>query len=455
MNKMAEMPVKKLLINMGIPMIISMMLQAVYNIVDSAFVANMASNGELGLNALTLAFPVQMLMVAVGIGTGVGVNALLAKSLGQGDKEKASKTAGNGLFLMIVIYVVFLIFGLFGTRKYISSQTTNTVIADMATKYLQICCCLSFGNILFALYEKILQSTGRSIYSTIAQISGAIVNIILDPIMIYGLFGMPELGIEGAAYATVIGQVVSGLVGFIFHLKFNKEISNSLSNIKPSLKIIKSIYSIGLPAIIAQALMSVMTYLLNIIFVKIGENVVTAYGLYYKIQQFILFAAFGLRDAITPVVSFNHGMRSKERVKDGVKYGLMYTLGIMVIGFVGLEICANPLASIFGLSGETKALCISAIRIISISYVFAGANIAFQGIFQALDSGMESLIISVCRQFLFVIPVAYVFTNMVLNGSGKTWLVWTTFVIAEVLSAIVSVIFMKNVNKKKIDVIRG
>lgn len=455
MNKMAEMPVKKLLINMGIPMIISMMLQAVYNIVDSAFVANMASNGELGLNALTLAFPVQMLMVAVGIGTGVGVNALLAKSLGQGDREKASKTAGNGLFLMIVIYVVFLIFGLFGTRKYISSQTTNTVIADMATKYLQICCCLSFGNILFALYEKILQSTGRSIYSTIAQISGAIVNIILDPIMIYGLFGMPELGIEGAAYATVIGQVVSGLVGFIFHLKFNKEISNSLSNIKPSLKIIKSIYSIGLPAIIAQALMSVMTYLLNIIFVKIGENVVTAYGLYYKIQQFILFAAFGLRDAITPVVSFNHGMRSKERVKDGVKYGLMYTLGIMVIGFVGLEICANPLASIFGLSGETKALCISAIRIISISYVFAGANIAFQGIFQALDSGMESLIISVCRQFLFVIPVAYVFTNMVLNGSGKTWLVWTTFVIAEVLSAIVSVIFMKNVNKKKIDVIRG
>lgn len=455
MNKMAEMPVKKLLINMGIPMIISMMLQAVYNIVDSAFVANMASNGELALNALTLAFPVQMLMVAVGIGTGVGVNALLAKSLGQGDKEKASKTAGNGLFLMIVIYVVFLIFGLFGTRKYISSQTTNTVIADMATKYLQICCCLSFGNILFALYEKILQSTGRSIYSTIAQISGAIVNIILDPIMIYGLFGMPELGIEGAAYATVIGQVVSGLVGFIFHLKFNREISNSLSNIKPSLKIIKSIYSIGLPAIIAQALMSVMTYLLNIIFVKIGENVVTAYGLYYKIQQFILFAAFGLRDAITPVVSFNHGMRSKERVKDGVKYGLMYTLGIMVIGFVGLEICANPLASIFGLSGETKALCVSAIRIISISYVFAGANIAFQGIFQALDSGMESLIISVCRQFLFVIPVAYVFTNMVLNGSGKTWLVWTTFVIAEVLSTIVSVIFMKNVNTKKIDIIKG
>lgn len=450
MNKMAEMPVKKLLINMGIPMIISMMLQAVYNIVDSAFVANMATNGELALNALTLAFPVQMLMVAVGIGTGVGVNALLAKSLGQGDKDKASKTAGNGLFLMIVIYVVFLLFGLFGTEKYISSQTTNSIIADMATDYLQICCCVSFGNILFALYEKMLQATGRSVYSTIAQISGAIVNIILDPIMIYGLCGLPELGIKGAAYATVIGQIVSGLVGFIFHLKFNKEISNSLSYIKPSLKVIKSIYSIGLPAIVAQALMSVMTYLLNIIFVKIGENVVTAYGLYYKIQQFILFAAFGLRDAITPVVSFNHGMRSKERVKDGVKYGLIYTLGIMAIGFIGLELCATPLASIFGLSGDTKALCVSAIRIISISYVFAGANVAFQGIFQALDSGVESLVISVCRQFLFVIPVAYVFADMVISGKANTSLVWATFVIAEVLSALVSIIFMKNVNKKKI-----
>lgn len=450
MNKMAEMPVKKLLINMGIPMIISMMLQAVYNIVDSAFVANMATNGELALNALTLAFPVQMLMVAVGIGTGVGVNALLAKSLGQGDKDKASKTAGNGLFLMIVIYVVFLLFGLFGTEKYISSQTTNSIIADMATDYLQICCCVSFGNILFALYEKMLQATGRSVYSTIAQISGAIVNIILDPIMIYGLCGLPELGIKGAAYATVIGQIVSGLVGFIFHLKFNKEISNSLSYIKPSLKVIKSIYSIGLPAIVAQALMSVMTYLLNIIFVKIGENVVTAYGLYYKIQQFILFAAFGLRDAITPVVSFNHGMRSKERVKDGVKYGLIYTLGIMAIGFIGLELCATPLASIFGLSGDTKALCVSAIRIISISYVFAGANVAFQGIFQALDSGVESLVISVCRQFLFVIPVAYVFADMVISGKANTSLVWVTFVIAEVLSALVSIIFMKNVNRKKI-----
>lgn len=449
-NKMAVMPVNKLMMNMGIPMIISMMLQAVYNIVDSAFVANMEGSGEMALNALTLAFPVQMLMVAIGIGTGVGVNALLAKSMGQGDMEKASKTAGNGVFLMAVIYVVFLLFGLFGTEFYIGTQTQNPAISEMATDYLRICCGWSFGILYFSLYEKVLQATGKSMYSTIAQITGAVINVILDPIMIYGLLGCPELGVKGAAYATVIGQIASALVGLFLHLKANKEIKNGFSYMKPSGRIIKGIYSIGFAAIIAQALMSIMTYLLNVIFVRIGENVVTAYGLYYKIQQFILFAAFGLRDAITPIVSFNHGMGSKERVNDGVKYGLLYTLIIMLVGFVGLEIFASPFSGIFGLSGETKELCISAMRIISISYVFAGANIAFQGIFQALDSGFESLIISVCRQFLFVIPVAYAFTKIVLSGACGTWLVWMSFVIAEVLSVLVSIVFMKKVRKNKI-----
>lgn len=446
-NKMAVMPINKLMLNMGIPMIISMMLQAVYNIVDSAFVANMEGTGELALNALTLAFPVQMLMVAIGIGTGVGVNALLAKNLGQGDTETASKTAGNGVFLMAVIYVIFLLFGLFGTKSYIATQTQNPVILEMATEYLQICCVWSFGILFFSLYEKVLQATGKSMYSTIAQIIGAVVNIILDPIMIYGLLGCPKLGVQGAAYATVIGQIASALMGLLLHLKANKEVKNGLSYMKPSGRIIKWIYSIGFAAIIAQALMSVMTYLLNVIFVRIGENVVTAYGLYYKIQQFILFAAFGLRDAITPIVSFNYGMGSKERVKDGVKYGLMYTLGLMLIGFVGLEVFANPFAAIFGLSGETKELCVSAMRIVSISYVFAGANIAFQGIFQALESGLESLVVSVCRQFLFVIPVAYIFAEMVVSGICGTSIVWFSFVIAEVLTVLVSVAFMKKVRR--------
>lgn len=447
-NKMAVMPVNKLMINMGIPMIVSMMLQAVYNIVDSAFVANMEGTGELALNALTLAFPVQMLMVAVGIGTGVGVNALLAKSMGQADLEKASKTAGNGVFLMAVIYVIFLMFGLFGAEGYVATQTKNPVIVEMATEYLQICCCLSFGILYFSLYEKVLQATGKSMYSTIAQIAGAVINIILDPIMIYGWFGCPELGVQGAAYATVIGQIASALCGLFLHLKANKEIKNGIHYMKPAGRIIKGIYSIGFAAIIAQALMSIMTYLLNVIFVRIGENVVTAYGLYYKIQQFILFAAFGLRDAITPIVSFNHGMQNHKRVKEGIKYGLIYTLVIMVIGFLGLEIFAEPFAGIFGLSGETKALCVSAMRIVSISYMFAGANIAFQGIFQALNSGLESLVISVCRQFLFVIPVAYIFSTLVVSGACGTWVVWLTFLIAEGLAVLIAICFMKKVNKK-------
>lgn len=446
------MPVNRLMLNMGIPMIVSMMLQAVYNIVDSAFVANMEGTGEQALNALTLAFPVQMLMVAVGIGTGVGVNALLARSLGQKDMERASKTAGNGVFLMAVIYVIFLVFGLFGTEKYISSQTKNPVIAEMAIDYLKICCCWSFGILFFSLYEKVLQATGKSLYSTIAQITGALVNIILDPIMIYGWLGCPELGVQGAAYATVIGQIASALCALLLHLKANKEIKNGVSYMKPSGRIIKDIYSIGFAAIIAQALMSAMTYLLNVIFVRINENVVTAYGLYYKIQQFILFAAFGLRDAITPIVSFNYGMGSKARVQEGVKYGMYYTLAIMLIGFAGVELLSEPFAGIFGLSGETKELCISAMRVISVSYVFAGANIAFQGIFQALDSGLKSLVVSVCRQFLFVIPTAYVFSEIVISGKCGIWLVWTSFLIAEILSVLVSIVFMKGVKKNKISV---
>lgn len=450
MNRMGTMPVNKLMLSMGIPMVLSMMLQAVYNIVDSAFVSNMPGTGELALNALTLAFPVQMLMVAVGIGTGVGTNALLAKSIGQGNHEKASRVAGNALFLGIVIYLAFLLFGCFGVRPYISSQTSNPQIMEMAVEYLQICSIVSMGIVFFSIFEKLLQATGRSTYSTISQIVGALLNVVLDPILIYGWLGLPAMGVKGAAYATIIGQIASALFGLIFHLKFNKEIKNGLSYMKPSLKIIGEIYTIGLPAIIAQALMSFMTYALNIIFGKINENVVTAYGLYYKIQQFILFAAFGLRDAITPIVSFNHGMRSQSRVKAGIKYGMSYTLIIMLVGMVALELFAVPFATMFGLSGETQELCIQAMRIVSLSFLFAGANVAYQGIFQALDAGLESLIISVCRQFLFVVPVAWGFSRLARQSIEYMGWVWSTFLIAELLSAVIASIFMMRINKKVI-----
>lgn len=447
-NKMADMPVKKLMLAMGVPMILSMVLQAVYNIVDSAFVSNMAVSGEEALNALTLAFPMQMLMVAIGIGTGVGTNALVAKSLGQENKEKASKVAGNAIFLAIVIYLVFLLFGIFGVRFYISSQTSNALIFDMAVDYLRICCVVSPGIVFFSIYEKLLQAAGHSMYSTIAQIAGAVANIILDPIMIYGLLGCPELGAKGAAYATVIGQCISWILAMIFHFKVNKDISNGVKYLKPSGKIIREIYAIGLPAIIAQALMSVMTYGLNIILVTISESMVTAYGLYYKIQQFILFAAFGLRDAITPIISFSYGMRSKKRVRDGIKYGMIYTLVIMLAGTIVVELFAGPFSRVFGLSGVTQELCISAMRVISISFVFAGANIAFQGIFQALEGGLESLVVSVCRQFVFVLPVAWLFAKLVNSSTEMEWVVWTTFPIAEIVSVLIALLLMKRINKK-------
>jgi putative MATE family efflux protein len=448
-NRMGTMPVNKLMLSMGIPMVLSMMLQAVYNIVDSAFVSNISGNGESALNALTLAFPVQMLMVAVGIGTGVGTNALLATRIGQGNLKSASKTAGNAIFLAFVIYIVFLVFGLFGVKAYINSQSSNPIITSMACDYLRICCTMSMGIVFFSIFEKILQATGRSLYSTIAQITGAVINVVLDPILIYGWLGFPELGVKGAAYATVSGQIVSALLGLYFHLKKNKEITNSIENLHPSADIIGKIYTIGLPAIISQALMSIMTYGLNIIFIQISESVVTAYGLYYKIQQFILFAAFGLRDAITPIVAFNYGAKSRQRVKDGIRYGMKYTLIVMAAGLILLEIFANPLASLFGLPKETHDLCVQAMRIVSISFLFAGMNIAYQGVFQALDAGLESLVISVCRQFLFVLPVAWGFTQLAKVSMSNMWLVWSTFIIAEFLSALIASGFMVRIHKKE------
>lgn len=434
-NRMAVMPVRKLMLSMGIPIIVSMVLQAVYNIVDSAFVSNMAVGGEQALNALTLAFPMQILMVAVGIGTGVGANVLTAKSLGSGNTEQANRTAGNAAFMSGLIYIVFLLFGIFGTDLYIGSQTTDPQAAEMGADYLRICCVLSFGMCFFAIYEKLLQATGHSVYSTVAQIAGAVTNIVLDPIMIYGWLGCPEMGVKGAAYATVIGQIVSFALAFIFHLRVNKSITNSLRYLKPSFRIIGQMYAVGLPAIIAQALISVMTYGMNLILGDIGSEAVTAYGLYYKVMQFLLFAAFGMRDAIMPITAFSYGMGDPDRIRDSVKYGHLYTFIIMLAGTILLEVLAEPFTAVFGLSGVTSELCISAMRIISLCFVFAGANIAFQGIFQALGAGIESLIISVCRQLLFVFPFAWLFAGMAGGEVANAWLVWFTFPIAEFLTA--------------------
>ncbi|MDE7360476.1 MAG: MATE family efflux transporter [Oscillospiraceae bacterium] len=449
-EKMATVPVGKLMLSMGIPMIVSMVLQAVYNIVDSAFVSNMQTGGEDALNALTLAFPLQILMVAVGIGTGVGANVLIAKSLGQKNDELTNKTAGNAIFLGLAIYAAFLIFGLFGAEAYIASQTDNAVISAMGTDYLSICCVFSFGMSMFAIFEKMLQAAGHPICSTVAQILGAVTNIVLDPILIYGWLGCPEMGVKGAAYATVIGQVVSFAAALIFHLKFNRSIQLRPIHFKPSLRIIGMIYSIGLPAIISQALISVMTYGMNLILKGVSENMVTAYGLYYKIQQFLLFAAFGMRDAITPITAFSYGMGDSGRIKSCVKFGHLFTAVIMLAGSVVLEVFAAPFSEVFGLSGETQALCVSAIHIISIGLVFAGINIAFQGIFQAVGSGIGSLAISVGRQILFVFPFAFIFAHIAKVNSQMNWLLWSVFPIAEILTAAAALIIWKRISVKRV-----
>lgn len=442
-NKMKNEPVNKLMLQMGVPMILSMALQAVYNIVDSAFVGNMKEGSEAALNALTLVFPVQMLMVALAIGTGVGVNALLARTLGQRNREKAARVAGNGLFLATVIYIICVLFGLFGIKAYISSQTSDALVLSMSVDYLRICCLLSFGVVFFSIFEKLLQATGRSLYSTIGQVTGAVINMILDPILIYGF----NLGVQGAAYATVIGQILSALLLAVFHMRLNKEFDHGLTYTKPNKRIIKEIYSIGLPAIIAQALMSFMVYAMNLI-LKFDASAQTAYGLFYKVQQFVLFMAFGLRDAITPIIAFSYGMQNKKRVKDGIKYGLIYTIVLMVAGTLITELFPNFFATLFN-AGQSRIYFISAVRIISISFVFAGVNIAFQGVYQALNGGMESLVVSLLRQAILILPLAWGFSKLVIQYDMDVSLIWYAFVITEVLSCIVGWVFLRRIEKKK------
>lgn len=448
-NKMREMPVYRLMIQMGIPMILSMALQAVYNIVDSAFVGNMKEGSEAALNALTLVFPVQMLMVAIAIGTGVGTNALLARTLGQGDSKKAAMVAGNSLFLGVIIYVICFLFGIVGVNAYISSQTANPEVLSMGTSYLKICCVLSFGIVFFSLFEKLLQATGRSLYSTIGQVAGAVINIILDPIMIYGIGPVPKMGVEGAAYATVIGQIASAVLLFVFHIKLNKEFEHGFKYMKPDGKIIKEIYAIGLPAIIAQALMSIMVYVMNLI-LKFDASAQTAYGLFYKVQQFVLFLAFGLRDAITPILAFAYGMRSKKRIQDGMKYGIIFTIGLMILGIFITEVFSGQFAALFN-AGSSREYFVGAMRIISISFLFAGINVAYQGIYQALDGGMESLVISLLRQMIIILPLAEIFSILVKNGQAGVSLIWWAFPITEFAACLLGCVFLRRIRKNKVE----
>ncbi len=449
-NKMAVEPLRKLFWKMGLPMIVSMVLQALYNVVDSIFVANMEGVGDIANEALTYAFPIQILIIAIGVGTGVGLNALLSKSLGERDKEKVSKVAGNGIFLAIVIYLVFLVFGLFGSRWFISLFSKNEDIIEMGTSYLKICSSLSLGAIGYAIYERFLQATGKTMYSTIAQISGAVINIVFDYVFIFPL----NMGVCGAAWATVLGQFVSLFIAMFLHYLKNKEIDGNLKYVKPNGKIIKGIYSIGISAAIMQGLLSVMMAGMNIILGSANADstvLVGTFGIYYKIQQIALFSCFGLSNTIITVLSFNYGMKDKERCKDCIKYGILDTLIVTLIITILFEIIANPLSKLFALSGGSTgkliSVCEKATRIASIGYLFMGFSVAVQGIFQALGYSFKPLFTALLRLVVFVFPIAYLFTL----SSSVVDIVWWTFPISEALTAIISFFLLRQVMKKKID----
>ena len=441
---------KKLFWNMGLPMIISMVLQALYNVVDSIFVANMKGTGALANEALTIAFPVQIMIIAISVGTGVGLNALLSKNLGAQNKEKVNAVAGNGIFLCLLIYAVFLLFGLFLSEWFIGLFSNHPDVINMGSSYLRICVCFSLGSIGFAIYERFLQATGKTLFSTIAQISGAVANIVLDYVFIFPL----DMGVAGAAWATVIGQFLSLLIAMALHYGKNKEISGNPKYIRPQRTIIKDIYRIGISAALMQALLSVMMAGMNAILGTANADptvLVGSFGIYYKIQQIALFSAFGLSNTIITILSFNYGMKDKERSIACMKYGITDTWLVTLLITILFEIIAVPLSKLFALSGDSSAVlvdvCAKATRIASFSFVFMGFNVAVQGILQALGYAVKPLVTAFLRLVLFTFPIAYFFTlsDNVLN------LVWWTFMIAEGMTCIVSALFLKQAIKNKIE----
>jgi putative MATE family efflux protein len=452
-NPMGYKKISKLMLGLGLPMILSMVVQALYNIVDTLFVTMIENpavenyGAVIGTNALSLAFPVQMLMISIGVGLGVGVNAILSRALGEGDRNKASRVAGNALFVIIIVYVLFLLFGLFGVKPYLTMQADKTdpyfdMLIASGAEYLTICCTMSFGALGYMIYEKLLQSTGKSVLCMVGQLSGAILNIGLDALFVLVF----KWGIAGAAWATVIGQIVSLVLDAIFHYLKNREIDGSLRFLKPQGAILKGIFVIGLPAVVMQALMSIMVFLVNVILApNMGNAAVTAYGDYYKVQQFIFFAAFGLNNAIIPIVSYNYGLGDVGRVKQGIKWGVIYTICVMIIGIALFEGLADVVAAM--LSGGDAAIggyLKTAMRVVPAGFVFVGFNIAYQGVLQALGNGIKSLIISALRLIVFCLPLVWLFTL----SADADFLVWWAFPIAEAVAAVVSLVFAVNANKK-------
>ncbi len=441
-NKMGIMPVNKLLLSMSVPMMLSMLVQALYNIVDSIFVARINENA---LTAVSLAFPLQTLMIALGGGTCVGVNAILSKALGEKDYEKVNKTAINAIFLMVINAIVFLLIGIFAVKPFYLSQTDDMEIVGYGVEYLSVVCMFSFGVYFQFVFERLLQSTGKTVYTMITQMIGAVINLILDPILIFGLFGMPKMGVTGAAVATVAGQITAAIVAMLINLKKNTEVHIIIKGFRPSMSIIKQIYVVGIPSIIMQSIGSVMVYGMNQILIAFSSTATAVFGVYFKLQSFIFMPVFGLNNGMVPIVAYNYGARKKERLIKTMKLSMLYAACIMCVGVLIFQVMPDKLFLLFDASEHMLEMGIPALRIISIHFPVAAICIVAGSVFQALGRAVYSMITSICRQLIVLLPVAYIMSLL-----GNVNYVWWAFPIAEVMSLIMSLIFLIRVYKKVI-----
>ena len=435
-NKMGIMPIRKLVFNMSLPMMVSMMVQALYNIVDSIFVAKLSENA---LTAVSLAFPLQTLLIAVATGTGVGMNALLSKSLGEKDFKKANKTATNAAFIYAVSYIIFLILGFTVVKPFYRSQvgSADAEIMTMGVDYLSTVMIFSFGIFTQVFFERLLTSTGRTIFSMTSQLSGAVTNIILDPILIFGMFGAPKMGVTGAAVATVIGQCVAGLVAGTCNHKFNHEVRFQFKGFKPDFKIIGTIYAVGIPSIIMQSIGSVMTYCMNRILIEFSSTATAVFGVYFKLQSFFFMPVFGLNNGITPIIAYNYGARQRKRMVKTIKVSLVTAFCLTFIGFVLFESIPQALLGLFNASNDMLKIGVPALRTIGVHYLIAWFCIIAGTVFQALGKAVFSMVVSIMRQLVVLVPAAYLLAKF-----GGLHMVWWSFPIAEVMSFIVSLTFL-------------
>ena len=441
-NKMGVMPINKLLFGMSVPMMISMLVTALYNIVDSIFVAQVSENA---LTAVSLANPIQTLMIALGTGTCVGVNALLSRSLGEKNFERASDVAKNGIMMTVVCYAVFLLIGLFVVKPFFMAQTNDPEILAYGIEYLTIVCCASFGLFGQFIFERLLQSTGRTLYTMYTQSLGAVINLILDPIFIFGLFGVPAMGVRGAALATITGQIISGFVAMLVNVKKNTEINISLKGFVPSLAIIKQIYQIAIPSIIMQSIGSVMVFTLNKILIMFSTTATAVFGVYFKLQSFVFMPIFGLNNGMVPIIAYNYGARRKDRMMQTYKLALFTAIGIMCVGVVMFEAIPDKLFMMFDASEHMLGMGVPALRIIAFHFPVAAFCIVTGSLFQAIGKATYSMINSICRQLVVLLPAAYFLAQL-----GDVNYVWFAFLIAEVASMILTAVFFKKVYREVI-----